>query len=379
MIETKKPQRNAAPLILMLILGALASAAVLLTVQIMAGKGGNAAQAPAPAQAHATAPAAAAPVALEPVPANLPKIAYDPTDIPAPIGKRAPQRVKVNLEALEVEAELAPGVSYTYYTFGGKVPGPFVRVRVGDTVEVTFTNNAKSSMYHSVDFHAATGPGGGAVTQAAPGEAKVFSFKALKPGLFVYHCATPLAAQHIANGQYGLMLVEPEGGLPKVDREFYVMQGEMYTAAPYNTPGRQSLDMQKLLDERPEYFVFNGSTTALTEDYPLKANVGETVRLFFGVGGSNVTSTFRVIGEVFDTVYDQASLSSPLTNTQSAITGPGSASIVEMKLDYPGKYMLVDHALSRAARGLVGHLLVEGKEDPSIFHTQTPVANSGGH
>lgn len=268
----------------------LASAAVLLTIQVMAGKGGNAAQAPAPTQAHATAPAAAAPVALE-VPANLPKIARDPTDIPAPIGKRAPQRVKVNLEALEVEAELAPGVSYTYYTFGGMVPGPFIRVRMGDTVEVTFTNNAKNSMYHSVDFHAATGPGGGAVTQAAPGETKVFSFKALKPGLFVYHCATPLAAQHIANGQYGLMLVEPEGGLPKVDREFYVMRGEIYTAAPYNTPGRQSFDMEKLLDERPEYFVFNGSTTALTEDYSLKAKVGETVRLFFGVGGPNLIST----------------------------------------------------------------------------------------
>lgn len=370
MIRPNERPSNPVPLILGLVLGALALLMVLLIAQVIASK----------SLAPATTPAAAPAALLEPAPANLPKIAHDPADIPAPIGKRAPGLVKVSIEALEVEAELAPGVSYTYYTFGGKVPGPFIRVRVGDTVEVSFTNNAKNSMHHSVDFHAATGPGGGgAVTQAAPGETKVFSFKALAPGLFVYHCATPLAAQHIANGQYGLILVEPEGGLPEVDREFYVMQGEMYTAAPYNTPGRQSFDIRKLLDERPEYFVFNGSTTALTEDYPLKAKVGEKVRLFFGVGGPNVISTFHVIGEVFDTVYDQASLGSPLTHTQSAITGPGSASIVEMKLDYPGKYMLVDHALSRAARGLVGHLVVEGKEDPSIFHAQTPVTNSGGH
>jgi nitrite reductase (NO-forming) len=153
-----------------------------------------------------------------------------PTDLPGPIGKRGPQRVKVDLETTEVTGNLADGTTYHYWTFNNKVPGPFVRVRVGDTVEVKMKNHDDSAMMHNVDFHAVTGPGGGAkATEAAPGETRGFEFKALNPGLYVYHCATPTVAQHIANGMYGLILVEPEEGLPKVDREFYVMQGEIYT------------------------------------------------------------------------------------------------------------------------------------------------------
>jgi len=189
-----------------------------------------------------------------------------------------------------------------------------------------------------------------------------------------------MAAQHIAHGQYGLLLVEPEGGLPKVDHEYYIMQGELYTAQAYGTRGKLDFDIQKLMNEQPEYFVFNGATHALTELYPLKAKVGETVRIFFGVGGPNYISTFHVIGEIFDTVYDQASLANPLKHTQSAITGPGSASIVEFKVDYPGKYVLVDHALSRTARGLMGYLEVTGAPDAKVFETLTPVTRgSGGH
>ncbi len=317
---------------------------------------------------------------FEVAPANLPKISLAPTIVGGPITRTSPALIRIDLEATEIESELAPGVSYTYYTYGDHVPGPFVRVRLGDSVEVHLKNAKTNVMPHSVDFHAATGyGGGGAASQAAPGEEKIFTFKANHPGLFVYHCASPMPAMHIANGQYGLILVEPEGGLPKVDHEFYVMQGEIYSTGAYGTEGRMTLDTQKLLDEKPEYYVFNGSTTALTEQNPLKAKVGETIRIFFGVGGPDKISTFHVIGEVFDTVYDQASLSNPLTDTQSAITGPGSASIVELKLEYPGKFLLVDHALSRAMRGLVGHLVVEGVEDKSIFNVKTPITSTGGH
>lgn len=148
-------------------------------------------------------------------------IARTPTDLPSPNGEREPQIVRIHLEAAEIEGRLADGTTYTYWTFNGRVPGPFIRVRVGDTVEVRFTNRGDSTMPHSVDFHAVTGPGGGAVlTQTPPGEERIFTFKALDPGLYVYHCATPMVAQHIANGMYGLILVEPEGGLPDVDREF---------------------------------------------------------------------------------------------------------------------------------------------------------------
>jgi nitrite reductase (NO-forming) len=321
--------------------------------------------------------AAAAPVATM-APTTGADVVRDPIDLPAPIGVREPTTVVINLEAVEVEGQLANGTTYTYWTFNGKVPGPFFRVRVGDTLEVHMKNTSNSVMNHSVDFHAVTGPGGGAVmTQTKPGEESMFTAKALNPGLFVYHCATPMVADHISNGMYGLILVEPEGGLPPVDREFYVMQGELYTAGLFGEQGHQASDTTKLLNEDPEYFVFNGAVGSITEQKPLKAKVGETVRIFFGVGGPNFTSSFHVIGEIFDRVYDQASLTgTPLTDVQTTLVPPGGATVVEFSLQVPGRYILVDHALSRLQRGLAGYLIVEGPPAPEIFNG-TPSAGSG--
>ena len=302
-----------------------------------------------------------------------------PTDLPPPIGKRGPQTIRVDLTAVEVEGRLAEGTTYGYWTFDGKVPGPFLRVRVGDTVDVRLKNSSDSAMVHSVDFHAATGPGGGAAsTQTNPGDEKTVKFKALVPGLFVYHCATPMVAHHIANGMYGLILVEPEGGLPPVDREFYVMQGEIYTEAAFGQRGSQDFNVEKLLNERPEYFVFNGSVGALSKLHPLEAKVGETVRIFFGVGGPNFTSSFHVIGEMFDRVYNLGGvLSEPLKGIQTVSVPPGGAVITEMKLEVPGNYILVDHALSRLERGLSGILHVEGPANPEIYDGK--IMPGGGH
>ncbi len=305
-----------------------------------------------------------------------------PSDLPGPIGKRGPQRVKVDLDTTEVTGQLADGTTYHYWTFNNKVPGPFVRVKVGDTVEVKLKNHDDSVMMHNVDFHAVTGPGGGAkATEAAPGETRGFEFKALNPGLYVYHCATPTVAQHIANGMYGLILVEPEEGLPKVDHEFYVMQGELYTEQAHGTKGHLGESYDKLISERPEYFIFNGSADALKKN-PLKAKVGETVRIYFGVGGPNYTSSFHVIGEIFDKAYPLASLSSPMKDVQTITTPPGGASVVDFKVEVPGNYVLVDHALSRVERGLAGILQVEGPENPAIFKDYNPeksAMSTGGH
>ena len=316
--------------------------------------------------------------ASTPMPASGADIVRDPTDLPGPVGERAPTTVRIDLEAVEVEGQLADGTTFTYWTFNGAVPGPFFRVKVGDTIEVHMKNNTSSTMNHSVDFHAVTGPGGGAVmTQTKPGEESMFTAKTINPGLYVYHCATPMVANHIANGMYGLILVEPEGGLPKVDREFYVMQGELYTTAAFGQQGKQTTDIDKLLHENPEYFVLNGAVGALTDKKPLKANVGETVRIFFGVGGPNFTSSFHVIGEIFDRVFDQASLTAnPLTDVQTTLVPPGGATMVEFSLEVPGRYILVDHALSRLQLGLAGYLIVEGPEAPEIFNG-TPSAGSG--
>lgn len=336
------------------------------------------------AVAPVSAPASNQVVSTGPVVVNNPAttgadIVRDPTDLPAKLPVREPQTVRIDLEAVEIEGQLADGTTYKYWTFNGQVPGPFYRVRVGDTIEVHMKNLTNSTMAHSVDFHAVTGPGGGAtMTQTAPGEETMFTAKALNPGLYVYHCATPMVAQHIANGMYGLILVEPEEGLPAVDREFYVMQGELYTNEAFGSTGLLTENTEALLDENPEYLVFNGAADGLTAKKPLQAKVGETVRIFFGVGGPNFTSSFHVIGEIFDRVYDQASLTSPaLTNVQTTLVPPGGATMVEFAIEVPGRYILVDHALARLQRGLAGFLIAEGPENPEVYNG-TPMPG-GGH
>ena len=305
-------------------------------------------------------------------------IVRDPVDLPPPIGGRAPRRVKVELETIEVTGNLADGATYRYWTFNQKVPGPFIRVRVGDTVEVHLKNHDDSIMMHNVDFHAVTGPGGGAkATDAGPGELRGFEFTAINLGLFVYHCAVPMAAQHISNGMYGMILVEPEGGLPKVDHEFYVMQGEIYTEQKLGSKGELTESYDKLMAERPEYFVFNGAALALTKDKTLKAKTGETVRIFFGVGGPNYTSSFHVIGEVFERVHNLGSLTtSPMRDVQTTTVPPGGATVVDIKLEVPGKFMLVDHALSRVERGLAGVLEVSGPDNPDIYKDYDPAKSA---
>ncbi|MGO8918951.1 MAG: copper-containing nitrite reductase [Stellaceae bacterium] len=315
-------------------------------------------------------------VELAPATAAAPEgvsIARDPTDIPPSVGDRAPTTVRVDLEAVERVGRLDTHTTYDFWTFNGKVPGPMLRVRVGDTVELHLKNDKDDMMSHSIDLHAVNGTGGGAaLTEVDPGEEKGFIFKALTPGLYVYHCATPMVANHISNGMYGLILVEPPGGLPKVDHEFYIMQGELYTNAPFGTAGLQETNIDKLVDERPEYFTFNGAVGALTAEHPLHSKVGDTVRIFFGDGGPNFTSSFHVIGQIFDRAFEDGAITSaPLTGAQTISVPPGSAAMVEFTTKVPGKYTIVDHALSRLEKGLAGSLIVDGPEQPDIYRAVT--------
>ena len=319
------------------------------------------------------------PAEAAPTPGAGADISRDPADLPPPIAERGPETVRYELQTIERVGRLSNNATYAYWTFNGRVPGPMLRVRVGDTVEIDLKNAPDSVMFHNIDLHAVAGTGGGAgLTMAAPGETKGFKFKAMYPGLFVYHCATPMVANHISNGMYGMILVEPVGGLPKVDHEFYVMQGELYTAEPFGAKGLQEFSVDKLFDEHPEYFVFNGAVGALTDTYPLHAKQGETVRIFFGVGGPNSTSSFHVIGTVFDRVYAGGSLTSPpLTNVQTVTVPPGGATVVDLSLPVPGKFMLVDHALSRMEHGLIGALVVDGKPAPELFSGVEPEMAAG--
>lgn len=289
-------------------------------------------------------------------------ILSDPPNVPPPITRQHSAKVIVNLEVKEVTKRLADGVEYVFWTFGGTVPGKFIRIREGDDVEFHLNNHQNNKMPHSIDLHAVTGPGGGAASSfTAPGHSSQFSFKALKPGLFAYHCATAPVGMHVGNGMYGLILVEPKEGLPPVDREYYVMQGEFYTTGKYGEEGLQGFDMDKALDERPPYVVFNGAVGSLVGDKALTAKVGERIRLFVGNGGPNLTSSFHIIGEIFDTVYEDGSTTATLHNVQTTGIPPGSAAIVEFKAEVPGTYVLVDHALFRSFnKGALGMLKIEG-------------------
>lgn len=331
-------------------------------------------------QGTGTQPIAAQPT-IEPAVADAVSVVRDPADVPEPVGDRGPMTHRIELTTVEVTGVLADGTTFSYFTFDGTVPGPMLRIRQGDTVDFVLHNDATSLFPHSIDLHSVTGPGGGAVyTQTLPGGETGFSFKALNPGLYVYHCATASIPHHISSGMYGLVLVEPPGGLPPVDREFYVMQGDIYTEFPFGTAGHQPFSAEHMSTEDADYLVFNGAVGGLTsEEHALRANVGETVRIYFGVGGPNYTSSFHVIGEIFDRVYDQASLTSPpLTNVQTTIVPSGGATIVEFQVDVPGTYILVDHSLSRLERGLAGYLIVEGEEQPEIFHG-TGAQEESGH
>ena len=298
---------------------------------------------------------------------DVPNVARDPSDVPPPIQRSQPTTVSITLTLREVNAELANGTSYSFWTFDGTVPGPMLRVMQGDTVEVTLVNPPENQGTHNIDLHAVNGPGGGAaVSTVAPGETKTFSFKALNVGAYVYHCAAPPPYHHIAQGMYGGIVVEPPGGLAEVDREFYVLQGEWYTAGKFGDQGHQAFSGEKAAAEQPEYFTFNGHVAALTELHPLVANVGETVRLFFGTGGPNVGSNFHIIGEIFDKVYS-GSPDTFIANEETWYVPPGSVAIFEFSLDVPGNYLLVDHALYRVGKGAAGLLKVTGEHDDSIY------------
>ena len=287
----------------------------------------------------------------------------DAPDVPPPITRNHPTKVIVHLETKEVVKRLADGVQYTFWTFGGKVPGKFIRVREGDSVEFHLSNHPDNKMPHNIDLHAVTGPGGGAASSfTAPGHTSTFSFKVLNPGLFVYHCATAPVGMHISNGMYGLILVEPKGGLLKVDREYYIMQSEFYTKGGYGDAGLQPFSMEKALHETPDYIVFNGSVGAMIGDQAIRAKVGETVRLFVGNGGPSMVSSFHMIGAVFDKVYAEAG-SMVNENVQTTLIPAGGAVIVETKVKVPGTFILVDHAIFRAFnKGALAQMKVEGTE-----------------
>ncbi len=339
---------------------------------LLLGCGGR--EEPAATSTPSSSPAPTVPREVPPVdPAALPRVearlGVPPAAAP-PTGRTSPAHVVVDIEVKEEEVELADGVRYVMWTFGGTVPGPMIRIRRGDHVELHLKNHPNNTMPHNIDLHAVTGPGGGATSSfTAPGHQTQFSFQALNPGTYVYHCATAPVGMHVANGMYGLIVVEPDEGpgFPPVDREYYVMQGDFYTRGDYREPGLQPFDMQRAIDEDPSYVLFNGRDGALVGDNALTARTGETVRIWFGVGGPNLTSSFHVIGEIFDRVWVEGG-STTNTDVQTTMVPAGGSAVMDFRVEVPGTYILVDHSLLRAFnKGAIGQLRVTGDERRVLY------------
>lgn len=303
-----------------------------------------------------------------PVNREMQAVLTAPPNVPTPIGKRMAKKLIVDMEILELEGEISDGVSYVYWTFDGTVPGSFIRTRIGDEIEFHLKNHPQNQLPHNIDLHAVNGPGGGAVSSlVAPGHETVFSFKVLNPGLYVYHCATAPVGMHIANGMYGLILVEPEGGLKPVDKEFYIMQGDFYTKGDFGDPGLQPFDMKKAIEEDADYVVFNGHVGSMVGEKALHVEVGENVRLFVGNAGPNLVSSFHVIGEIFDRVYVEGG-SLINENVQTTLIPAGGSAIVEFKVNAPGEYLLVDHSVFRAFnKGALAQIEATGDKNERVY------------
>ncbi|MGH8011209.1 MAG: multicopper oxidase domain-containing protein [Candidatus Binataceae bacterium] len=251
------------------------------------------------------------------------------------------------LTAEDKRVSIGLGLSYDAWTFSGSVPGPVLRVRQGDQVTIHLLDH--TSMAHGIDTHAAQiAPDAFAATSG--GKELTYSFRAEVPGVFAYHCSAIPMLVHIANGMYGMMIVDPRQGWPKA-QEVMIVQGEFY-----GTPDKDGLvagDSRKMMAEQAEFVVFNGAVNKYV-DAPITIKVGRPVRIFFVNAGPNLSSTFHVIGVIFSTVYRGGNPADPLHDVVSFDVGPGQGAIFEFTVHQPGDYTFIDHSMAHVLRGAKG-------------------------
>jgi nitrite reductase (NO-forming) len=269
--------------------------------------------------------------------------------VPAPAG----EVVAVHLGITHGVLQIAPGIRYEAWTFGGTAPGPVIHARVGQTVRVTLTN--KAPMPHSVDFHAARIAPNVAFRDVDPGKSFTFSFKATAPGVFMYHCGTKPVLAHIANGMYGAIVVDPPAGtLPQADRQFVLVASEWYLGSD-GLEQPASLDMTKAHEMRPDWVTWNGYAAQYVK-HPLTAMPGETVRFWVVDAGPSLNTDFHVVGTLLDRAWLNADMTQYERNVQTALVPAGGGGVFDVKIDQPGLYPVVSHSFASVDEGQVGLL-----------------------
>jgi nitrite reductase (NO-forming) len=296
---------------------------------------------------------------------------------------------ELRLDTTHSVVTVAPGVNYIAWTFGGQVPGPTIRAKVGDRIKFIMTNRSDhvvpglqvidAPMMHSMDFHAAMVSPQDKYRSIAPGQTIEFEFRLNYPGVFMYHCGTPMTLEHIASGMYGALIAEPREGYPtKVDREYVIVQSEFYTKPD---PGKRRLDGQTLhvLDAEnlrkamPSYTVFNGQHNGMVTK-PLPAKPGERVRLYVLNVGPSRTSSFHVVGTIFDRVWIEGNPDNQMRGMQTVLLGSSNSAIVEFMIPEAGQYIMVDHHFANASQGAVGLIDATGTAaaTPDLEHHNIP-------
>ncbi|GMU78982.1 MAG: hypothetical protein AMXMBFR46_17750 [Acidimicrobiia bacterium] len=270
---------------------------------------------------------------------------------------------KVTFEMTEVDLEIAPGLIQKMWTFGDQVPGPTLRGKLGDVFEVTIVN--KGTIQHSIDFHASKVAPNVEMRSIDPGQSLVYRFEAKQAGIFMYHCGTPPVLHHVGNGMYGAVIIEPPN-LPPVDREFVIVQSELYTA-----PLGEVASMEKMLAEQWDAIVFNGYPNQYQHE-PIRVEPNQRIRVWVSDVGPSENSSFHVIGTIFDTVFKEGAYrlrpDESRGGAQALDLQPSQGGFVEFTFDVPGLYPFLTHKLASASKGAVG-----------VFQAGEVAATSGGH
>lgn len=271
--------------------------------------------------------------------------------------------IEVEMVVEEKLMTVAEGYQQLVWTFNGTIPGPVIRTEVGDTVRVHLVNPAEATVSHSVDFHASQVAWNDEMRSIAPGEDLVYEFTTDYAGVWMYHCGTDPVLHHIANGMFGMVIVEPEGGLPPIDHEYFLVQNEWYLGPQGEV---SSFAKANQAAPEPDFVMFNGVAFQYL-DHPIEVPTGADVRLYVLDVGPSIDSSFHIVGTIFHDVIKEGMHLTARNDgnwgSQAVDLAPAQGAIIELRTAEDGLYPIVTHAFNLPGRGALG-LLQAGDGEP---------------